>query len=89
MRKDEKAMDSQACDSNLTDAHDQKDGRKMAQEPMQTKKPNSTKSSLGHTFLNGAQGKPNPGLGWAGGIFLRKDLPEPQSDKPKRSPKKQ
>lgn len=89
MKKDDKAVDSQPCNPNLTDAHDQKEGRKMAQEPTQTKKPNSTKSSLVVTPLNGWQGEPNPGLGWAGGIFLRRDLPEPQSDKPKRSPKKQ
>lgn len=88
MRKDEKAMDSQACDSNLTAAHDQKEGRKVAQEPTQTKKPNSTKSLREQTPLNGWKGE-LPDLGWAGGIFLRQDLPEPQSDKPKRSPKKQ
>lgn len=81
MKKDEKAVDSQACDSNLTDAHDQKEGRKMAQEPTKTKKPNSTKSSLVQTPLNGWAGKPNPGLGDLAAVYLRRDLPGP----PKKS----
>lgn len=81
MKKDDKAVDSKPCNPNLTDAHDQKEGRKMAQEPTQTKMPNSTKSSLVVTPLNGWQGKPNPGLGSMAAVYLRKDLPEP----PKKS----
>lgn len=88
MRNDEKAMDSQSCDSNLTDAHDQKEGRKMAKRTTQTERPNSNRALLEQNSLNGGLDKPFPDLGWAGGIFLRKDLPEPPKRKPKSSPEK-